>query len=346
MLLLIAAVAVFAHELGHALALVHYGGSVSAAGFRLHLGTPSFYIESADAVLLTRRERMIQAGAGPWAEWLVTSVIALTLWRSPIPMLIPVLHRFVVLNTATIASNLLPFAGLDGYWLLADGIHEPDLAVRSRLAVPRIVRSFRSPDRWSLDQLALAGYAVLNGVVAALLLATAAFFWYELFGGLLHQVAALGGVGWVVIAAFLGGLLRPAALALRSHVSMSAAAVGLCMERIRFRAERRWRVRATRRLCEIPQLAEFNARGLGIIAGSLERVRLEPGALLVREGFAGLVMVSSGSIERFRDDPTGHGVGSSSVWEAHHGLRLGTALGAELILVPQTVLQRAAADRH
>ena len=87
---------------------------------------------------------MIQAGAGRWAEWLVTSVIASTLWRSPIPMLIPVLHRFVVLNAATIASNLLPFVGLDGYWLLADGIREPDLAARSRGAVLRLVQAFRS----------------------------------------------------------------------------------------------------------------------------------------------------------------------------------------------------------
>ena len=50
-------------------------------------------------------------------------------------------------------------------------------------------------------------------------------------------------------------------------------------------------------------------------------------------------MVSSGSVERFRDDSNRQRVESLPIWEICHGLHLGTARGAELILVPQTVLQ-------
>lgn len=58
-------VAVFIHEFGHALVTVHYGRHVRVAGLRLHLGAPAFYVESLDALLLTRRQRLIQAAAGP-----------------------------------------------------------------------------------------------------------------------------------------------------------------------------------------------------------------------------------------------------------------------------------------
>ncbi|MGH3843698.1 MAG: hypothetical protein ACRDS0_19965 [Pseudonocardiaceae bacterium] len=71
----LAAVAV--HELAHALVVIRHHRTVDAAGIRLHLGTPAFYVESASAVLLTRRARLIQAAAGVWAEWQFTSVIAI-----------------------------------------------------------------------------------------------------------------------------------------------------------------------------------------------------------------------------------------------------------------------------
>ena len=52
----------------------HHGRRVDSIGFRLHLATPAFYVESVDALHMTRRQRIVQAAAGPWAEWLVTSV--------------------------------------------------------------------------------------------------------------------------------------------------------------------------------------------------------------------------------------------------------------------------------
>ena len=67
-------IAVAIHDIGHALVTIHYGRHVRSAGLRLHLGTPAFYVESLDAPLLTRRQRIIQAAAGPWFEWLFTSV--------------------------------------------------------------------------------------------------------------------------------------------------------------------------------------------------------------------------------------------------------------------------------
>ena len=128
----LAAVAV--HEFAHALVVVHYRRQVDAAGIRLHLGTLAFYVQATGALLLTRRQRLIQAAAGVWAEWLFTAVTALVLWLAPWPPAAPIVHRFVLLNAVTIASNLLPFTGLDGSWLLADALRMPDLA----RALPRL----------------------------------------------------------------------------------------------------------------------------------------------------------------------------------------------------------------
>ena len=90
----LAAIAV--HEFAHALVVVHYRRRVDAAGIRLHLGTPAFYVQATGALLLTRRQRLLQAAAGVWAEWLFTAAAALMLWAAPWSPAAPIVHRFVL----------------------------------------------------------------------------------------------------------------------------------------------------------------------------------------------------------------------------------------------------------
>jgi hypothetical protein len=165
----LAAVAV--HEFAHALVVVHHRRRVDAAGLRLHLGAPAFYVEATGALLLTRRQRLAQAAAGVWAEWQFTAAAALLLWAAPWPAAAPIVHRFVLLNAAVIASNLIPFAGLDGSWLLADALRTPDLAYRSRSALFRLLTSLAGKNPVTAGDWLLAGYRTLNGLAAAALLA-------------------------------------------------------------------------------------------------------------------------------------------------------------------------------
>ncbi len=193
--------AVGVHEFAHALVVVRHRRVVDAAGIRLHLGTPAFYVESAGAVLLTRRQRLVQAAAGVWAEWQFTSLVAIWLWLAPLPSALPLLHRFVILNAATIATNLLPFTGLDGSWLLADALGVPDLSRRARGAVTRLITAVAAGQPRTTADRALAAYAAVNGLAAAVLLLTAGFFWYQLFGGLAGVLARHGPAGWTALAA-------------------------------------------------------------------------------------------------------------------------------------------------
>ena len=263
--------AVGVHELAHALVVVRHGRTVDAAGIRLHLGTPAFYVESASAVLLTRRQRLIQAAAGVWAEWQFTSVVAVWLWLAPLPDAAMV-HRFVILNAATIATNLLPFTGLDGSWLLADAVGVPDLSRRARGAVTRFVTAVvtRQP-RTSADN-ALAAYAALNGLVAAALLLTAGFFWYQLFGGLVGTLASHGPAGLAALAVAAVVLGRPAVVAAAAQLPAAAAGARGLRDAIAFRLQWRWRIPATAQLAFAhPELGRLTSAQLGILAGQLSR---------------------------------------------------------------------------
>jgi hypothetical protein len=265
--------AVVVHELAHALVVVHHRRRVDAAGIRLHLGAPAFYVEAIGALLLTRRQRLAQAAAGVWAEWLFTAVTAIVLWLAPWPAAAPIVHRFVLLNAATIATNLLPFAGLDGSWLLADTLRMPDLAHRSRGSVSRLITCLAGKDPVSVGDWALAGYRALNGMAAAALLASAVFFWYQVFGDLIAALIGYGPAGWLALAAAAVILTRPA-LAAAPQLPAAAQAARDLHQALTFRLQWRWRIPATRRLAAtIPQLAGLSPHQLGVLAGQLHRTR-------------------------------------------------------------------------
>ena len=319
----LAAVAV--HEFAHALVVVHYRRQVDAAGIRLHLGTLAFYVQATGALLLTRRQRLIQAAAGVWAEWLFTAVTALVLWLAPWPPAAPIVHRFVLLNAVTIASNLLPFTGLDGSWLLADAFHVPDLARRSQGSLIRLITALAGKTPVTAGDRLLAAYRVLNAIAAAALLATAGFFWYQLAGALIRR----GPAGWLALAAAAVILTRPALTAAAPQLPAAAEAARDLCRAIAFRLQWRWRIPATRHLAAaIPQLASLNAGQLGVLAGHLHRTRprrTSPGHL------TGYGMVHAGALTA--TTPAGHPVTLTpgSAW--HPGYRLHHATSRRTVLI-------------
>jgi putative peptide zinc metalloprotease protein len=199
-------IAVAVHEFGHAVVLAHHERRVRAIGFKLHLGAPTFYVDSVDGLLLDRRQRLVQAAAGPWAEWLITSVAAIAVIVIPAGAVSALLARLVVANAIGIAINLLPFVGLDGCLLLADLIRVPDLRARAGRAIGELVCRERldSGPLWPF-----AAYAMANMAVAGILFVLALFFWYQLFGALLIAVWTSGPLGAGAVGIALGVLLLP-----------------------------------------------------------------------------------------------------------------------------------------
>lgn len=171
------------------------------------------------------------------------------------------LHRFLAVNTIGIATNLLPFVGLDGALLFADAIGHPDLPYRTRTALTR-----RNPgERWIL------AYSAANAAVAAGLLVMAGYFWWQLLGDLTMTLWSHGPAGaaavlvlYTLVGRDLWTLCSRALLQSWTHVSR------IWNEAV-FRCERRWRVEAINAFRALPELASLGSAELGIIAGRLQR---------------------------------------------------------------------------
>jgi hypothetical protein len=331
----LAAVAV--HELAHALVVIRHGRAVDAAGVRLHLGTPAFYVESASAVLLTRRQRLVQAAAGVWAEWQFTSLIALWLWLAPLPFAVPLLHRFVILNAATIATNLLPFTGLDGSWLLADAAGVPDLTRRSRGALTRLLTTLTTQGPVTRQDKALAAYSAVNGLAATALLAAAGFFWYQLFGDLAAALIRHGPAGWALLATAAIVLARPAA-ATAARLPAAARTARDLRDAITFRLQWRWRIPATAQLAAAsPELARLTTAQLGILAGHLHRTRYHgrlPAALTGSYG-----IVRTGTITTTASTGGASDLSPGATWNPAHQPRYATRRAVLIHLDPATISQ-------
>jgi hypothetical protein len=332
----LAAIAV--HELAHALVVVHYQRQVDAAGVRLHLGTPAFYVQATGALLLTRRQRLLQAAAGAWAEWLFTAAAAIVLWVAPWPPAAPIVHRFVLLNAATIASNLLPFTGLDGSWLLADALHMPDLAQRARGSLTRLLTALAGHGPLTSGDWLLAGYRVLNALAATGLLVTAGFFWYQLFGDLAATLIRHGPPGWLALATATVILTRPALTAAAPQFPAAAQAARDLHQAITFRLQWRWRIPASRRLAAItPQLASLDLHQLGLLAGQLQRTRARRADLRHITSYG---VVHTGTLAA--TTPTGDRVTLTpgTTWHPGYQLHHATRRRTILISIDTTAIER------
>lgn len=122
------------HELGHALAVHHWGGKVRETGITLFLLTPAPYVDaSASSVFRRTYQRVLVGAVGMMVELLLAS-LALLVWFSTQPGLVQDL-AFVVMficSVSTVLFNGNPLLRFDAYYILCDTFDLPNLATRSR----------------------------------------------------------------------------------------------------------------------------------------------------------------------------------------------------------------------
>lgn len=121
------------HELAHGLAVRRWGGEVHQAGISLLMLTPVPFVDASTASTFRKtRRRFVVSAAGIMAEMLLAA-LAILLWTQTQPGLV----RDLALVVATIGgiSTLLfngnPLLRFDGYYMLTDVIHLPNLYSRS-----------------------------------------------------------------------------------------------------------------------------------------------------------------------------------------------------------------------
>ena len=91
--------------------------------------------------------------------------------------------------------------------------------------------------------------------------------------GAVTRVAQIGVTGWCLLLLAAVLVLRPMVARTAAIVPGVAVAVHRAATRVRFRAERRWRVQATQDLLDRGVLAGVEEQALGVVAGRLCRVR-------------------------------------------------------------------------
>jgi CRP-like cAMP-binding protein/Zn-dependent protease len=296
---------IFVHELAHSLVLVRYGRRIRSAGFGIYFGSPSFYIDSSDGLMLERTERMAQAFAGPYAEMMVAGLASIAAWSFPRAGFSQTLYKFCVLNYLFIFLNLIPLLELDGYWILSDLIQVPELRPMSLGFVRHdLWHKLRTRSRFSKQEVGLALYGTLGVAFTAVALGASYFSWREIFGGLVSQLWRGGSAGRILLIALgvlVAGPLLRGLVALGGSVGRKLRAQ---VSRLRFRLERTWRVEAAELIDGLALFDDVPADVLSDLAGRVKLKRVSRGQPVVRQGerASAFFVVRKGTFEVVEED--------------------------------------------
>jgi CRP-like cAMP-binding protein/Zn-dependent protease len=278
-------VMVFCHELGHALVIVHNGRRIRSAGFQIYFGSPAFFVESSDGLMMDRRKQIMESFAGPFAQLVLAGIASLVAWGFPGWILSETMYKFAVLNYLVVIMNLIPLLELDGYYILADLIEIPDLRERSLVFMRRdLFHKLRTREHFSKRDAGLALYGVLGIAFTIFSLYTAYYYWQTVFGDLVSRLWQQGPVTrilLVVLAAFIAGPLLRGLIKLLRAVGREIRAV---WRRIRFRLETGWRVEASELIDALPMFEDIPVEALNEIAGRVRLRGLGDGQPAFRQG--------------------------------------------------------------
>ena len=275
----------FFHELGHASTIIHFGRRVKSAGFMIYFGSPSFFVEASDSLMLERRQRMTESFAGPFAELILAGASTLVLALFPDAAFAALLYKFALINYFVIFLNLIPLLELDGYWILTDLIQVPNLRPRSlEFFQHDLWHKLRTRTRLSTQEIGLGLYAVLGILFTIFSFYSAYFFWKRIFGGLVSSLWN-GGFGsrilLVLLVTFLAG---PAIRGVIQLVRALLRRVRAIVRGLVFRAETKWRIEAAELVDELPAFDDLPVETLNDLAGRITLRRVRAGQPVFRQG--------------------------------------------------------------
>lgn len=297
---------VFIHELGHATVLVHHGRRVRSAGFQIYFGSPAFFVDSSDGLMLDKKHQIWESFAGPYAQTLIAAISSFIALAFPDWVLSETFYRFAALNYLVLTMNLIPLLELDGYWILSDVIQVPDLRPRS-LSFIRfdLWHKLRARERFSPQEVGLGVYGLAGVLFTILSFYTAYFYWRAIFGDLVFNLWDGGPVtrGLLVVLALF--VLNPVVRGLVKLLGTVIARVRVVWRKARFRLEQGWRVEAAGLIDALSLFDDIPAEVLGDLAGRVRLRSVDPGQPVVRQGERAdaFYVVRSGAFQVVEEDP-------------------------------------------
>jgi CRP-like cAMP-binding protein/Zn-dependent protease len=297
---------VFVHELGHALVVTHNGRRIKSAGFQIYFGSPAFFVDGSDGLMMDRKQRIAESAAGPYAQMIVAAAASLTALAAPGWILSETMYRYAVLNYIVILMNLVPLLELDGYWLLTELIEVPNLRPRSFSFVRHdLLYKLRHREHLTRQEVGLTSYAVLGSLFTVFSFYTSYFYWKTVFGGLISRLWKGGLVTRVILAALAIFVLGPVLRGLINLVRSLGRRLRALWRRIRFRLETKWRVEAAEMIDALPTFKDIPVDVLNDLAGRVQLRSLSAGGAVFRQGDEAdaFYLVRRGSVQVVEEDP-------------------------------------------
>jgi putative peptide zinc metalloprotease protein len=161
------------HQLGHGLALVHYGRRVREFGFTfLHGFVPSFYVDVTDIFMVNRRARVVTALAGALVHLALGAAWFLLALSAPPGFLKAFAAASGMIEWQAFVIALYPccFIEMDGYHIMVDLLGLPTLKGEAVAYAGSLLRG--APNRpWGRQAQLMVGYLVISTISLAALIA-------------------------------------------------------------------------------------------------------------------------------------------------------------------------------
>lgn len=125
------------HELGHATALVRYGGKRPAIGWGVYFVFTVLYTDLSEAWRLHRKQRAVIDLAGIYLQGLFLVGLIALYWTSHAQILI----YAILWTNLQMAEDLNPFLRMDGYWFVTDILGLANLREQVRSLFLQTIRS-------------------------------------------------------------------------------------------------------------------------------------------------------------------------------------------------------------
>jgi putative peptide zinc metalloprotease protein len=224
-LVLLNYLAVITHEMSHALACKHYKRKVNSGGTILYLGFPAFYVDTTDAWLLPKNQRLFISMVGPYTQAFLAGAASLLAVLMPGFFLNPLLYKFAFLSFVSVFVNFNPSLELDGYYMLVDWLELPGLKTKAAQFIKQDLRAkLKAKEPFTWQEKIYAGFKLWSYAWSAFALGIALYFW-RLQAARLWQkflTATSAQARWWLIGIMVMVLLLLMA-ALRKHIKRLAA---------------------------------------------------------------------------------------------------------------------------
>ncbi|MFN8524755.1 MAG: cyclic nucleotide-binding domain-containing protein [Chloroflexota bacterium] len=277
------------HDVVQGLTLKHIGRRVNRGGIMSYYFVPIVFLDTTDAWMASRRQRILVSWSGPCATLILGCLLAIGAYVVDGSEMASFLFKGATIWLANAFFNLLPVLELDGYFIFVDYLEMPALRANAASFVSgQLWQRLSSGQRFSYEERVFTAFGLLSGLV--LVLVPVLVFeardlrYYDTLTDLWNSPQ----IGSELMAVGMAGMfLGPAAASVAGMLFRALRAVVMLVVHRVSRGRGEVPAAYVEALSGLPFLAEVSRVELAAIARHLEPMRKSAGTIIVRQGESG-----------------------------------------------------------